>query len=161
MPPSPAAVSDANIAALVNEVNVADSSLAALAMPKLTDSDVKAFAQQMMTQHHQLNVEGMQAAAQANITPQLPSPDPFKSAVEAEQSALRSMQAGPAYDSMYIANEIAIHQAVINWLNEPGHQPQNPAYQQYLRSAGPVLQQHLDRAVALQNKLKGTGGPGM
>jgi putative membrane protein len=158
MVPGPATVTDANIAALVNEANVADSSLAAQALPKLTDRDVKAFAQQMMTQHHQLHMEGLKVAQQANITPQLPSPDPFKPAVAAEQSALRSMAPGRSYYSTYIAHEIAIHQAVIDWLGQPEHQPQNPAYQRYLQTAGPVLQQHLSEAQALQKKLASTTG---
>jgi predicted outer membrane protein len=153
--PGAAAVSDANIAALINEANVADSSLAATALPKLTDPDVQAFAKQMMGQHHQLHVEGLKVAQEQNITPQLPSPDPFKPAVEAEQKALSSLEPGPAYDSTYIAHEIAIHRAVIDWVGQPEHQPENQAYQQYLKSAGPVLQSHLEEAMALQKKLSG------
>jgi putative membrane protein len=156
--PAPGAVSSANIAALVNEANVADSTLAAEALPKLTDSDVKAFAQQMMVQHHQLHVEGLKAAQEANITPQLPSPDPFAPAVAAERNALSSMSPGRAYDSTYIAHEVAIHQAVIDWLGQPGHQQQNPVYQKYLQEAGPVLQQHLKEARALQQKLGSSTG---
>lgn len=158
MAPGTAAMSDANIAALVNEANVADSTLAAQALPKLTDHDVKAFAQQMMTQHHELHVEGMKVAAQANITPQLPSPDPFAPAVAAEQNALSTMAPGRAYDSTYIAHEVAIHQAVIDWLGQPGHQPQSSVYQKFLQEAGPVLQLHLKEAQALQKKLAGSTG---
>lgn len=154
--PGGRALSDANIAALINEANVGDSALAAAALPKLTDPAVKGFAEQMMGQHHQLHVEGLRVAQQQNIVPQLPSPDPFKPAVEAELSALSSLAPGPAYDSTYIAHEIAIHKAVIDWAAQPEHQPTNPAYQQYLKAAGPVLQQHLNEAMALQKKLGST-----
>ena len=148
-----AAISDANIAALIDEANAGDSALAAAALPKLTSTGSKGFARLMMGEHHALHLEGLAAEKRGNITPQLPSPDPFKPAVEAEQSALSSMAKGTGYDSTYIANEVGIHQAVIAWAGKPANQPQNKAYKQYLGKVGPTLQKHLDQALALQKKM--------
>ncbi len=149
-----AALSDANIAALVDEVNAGDSTLASAALPKLTSSGAKDFARLMMGEHHALHVEGLSVEKKQNITPQMPSSDPFKPAVEGEQSALSSMQKGPAYDSTYIAHEVGIHQAVIGWAGK--NTPQNAAYQQYIKTAAPVYQKHLDHALALQRKMMGS-----
>jgi putative membrane protein len=151
---SGAALSDANIAALVDEANVGDSTLAASALPKLTSTGAKDFAKLMMGEHHAIHVQGLQVEKAQNITPQLPTPDPFKPAVEAEQTALGSMSKGAAYDSTYIAHEVGIHQAVLDWAGK--NTPQNAAYQQYLKTAGPVYQKHLDHALALQKKMSGS-----
>lgn len=153
--PSAAAaqLTDANIAALVDEVNMGDSALAVAALPKLTSQGAKSFAKMMMGEHHAIHVQGLQVEKAQNITPVLPTPDPFKPAVEAEQAALASMASGPAYDSTYIAHEAGIHQAVLDWAGK--QTVQNAAYQEYLKSAGPIYQKHLDRALALQKSMSG------
>ena len=153
-PSATATTSDANIAALVDEANTGDSTLAAAALPKLTSAGAKGFAKLMMGEHHALHEQGLQVEKAQSITPQLPAADPFKPAVDAEQSALSSMAKGKAYDSTYIANEVGIHQAVLDWAGK--NTPQNAGYQQYLKKAGPVIQKHLNHALALQKKMSGT-----
>jgi putative membrane protein len=148
-----ATLSDANIAALLDEVNAGDSTLAAAALPKLTNSGVRDFAKMMMGEHHGLRVKGNQVFKAQKITPELPATDPFKPAVEAETSALSSLSKGPAYDSTYIANEAGIHQAVIDWAGK--NPAQNAGLQQYIKDAAPTLQKHLDKAHELQGKLGG------
>lgn len=152
-PSTPATLSDANIVALLDEVNMADSTLGAAALPKATNSQVKGFAKLMMGEHHALRVKGQQLAKAQNITPQMPSDDPFKSAVGAEQSALDSAAKGHAFDSTYIANEVGIHQAVIGWAGTAETSAQNQALKDLIKAAGPVLQKHLDRAQAIQKAL--------
>ncbi len=148
-----ATLSDANIAALLNEANAGDSTLAAAALPKLSSTGAKHYAKLMMGEHHALLVQGMQVEKAQNIVPQLPATDPFKPAVEAEQSALSAMNKGAAYDSTYIANEVGIHQAVIDWAGK--NTPTNAALQGYLKTAGPTLVKHLHQAQALQKKMGG------
>jgi predicted outer membrane protein len=150
-----AALTDANVAALVDEVNVADSTLAAAALPKLSSPGARNFAKLMMGEHHGLHVKGIQLEKAQNIAPELPATDPFKPAVGAEQSALGSLAKGHAYDSTYIANEVVIHQAVIQW--QGSNTPQNPALRDYLKDAKTVIQRHLDAGLAEETKLG--GGP--
>jgi predicted outer membrane protein len=150
-----ASLSDANIAGLIDEVNVADSTLAAAALPKLTNSGARNFARLMMGEHHALHVKGLQLAKEQKLTPEVPAADPFKSAVGAEQSALASLPKGAAYDSTYIAHEVGIHQAVIEWQSK--NVPQNPALQTYMKDAKAIYQKHLDDALNLETKL--SGGP--
>ena len=152
-PASPATLSDANIVALLDEVNMADSMLGAAALPKATNSQVKSFAKLMMGEHHALRLQGQQLAKKQNITPQAPTDDPFKSAVDNEQTALSSAAKGHAFDSTYIANEVGIHQAVINWAGTAESQAQNQALKDLIKAAGPVLQKHLDRAQQIQKTL--------
>lgn len=151
--PSSTTLSDANIVALLDEVNMADSTLGAAALPKATNSQVKQFAKLMMGEHHALRVKGQQLAKAQNITPQMPTTDPFTSAVQNEQSALGSAAKGHGFDSTYIANEVGIHQAVIGWADTAENQAQNDALKKLIKAAGPVLQKHLDRAQAIQKAL--------
>lgn len=153
--PAPAStvLSDANIVALLDEANMADSATAAAALPNATNSHVKSFAKLMMGEHHALRVKGQQLAKAQNITPQAPTDDPFKTAVSGEQTALSSAAKGHAYDSTYIANEVAIHQAVISWAGTAESAAQNQALKDLIKAAGPVLQKHLDRAQAIQKEL--------
>lgn len=148
-----ASLTDANIAGLVDEVNVADSTLAAAALPKLTNSGAKNFAKLMMGEHHGLHNKGLQLEKAEKITPELPASDPFKAAVGAEQSALSPLPKGNAYDSTYIANEVGIHQAVIEWQGK--NTAQNAALKSYLDAAKSVYQRHLDVGLSLLTKLSG------
>jgi predicted outer membrane protein len=150
-----AVLTDANIAALLDEVNVADSTLAAAALPKLSSPGARNFAKLMVGEHHGLHVKGIQLEKAQNITPALPATDPFKPAVGAEQSALSALAKGHAYDSTYIANEVGIHQAVIEWVGS--NTPKNPALQAYMKAAKSVIQRHLDAGLAEESKLG--GGP--
>jgi len=150
---SNATLSDANIVALLDEVNMADSTLGAAALPKATNSQVKQFAKLMMGEHHALRLKGQQVAKAQNITPQMPTSDPFTSAVQGEQTALGSAAKGHGFDSTYIANEVGIHQAVISWAGTAESQAQNQALKDLIKAAGPVLQKHLDRAQAIQKAL--------
>lgn len=151
--PTTTTLSDANIVALLDEVNMADSTLGAAALPKATNGQVKQFAKLMMGEHHALRVQGQQVAKAQNITPQMPTTDPFTSAVQGEQSALGSAAKGHAFDSTYIANEVGIHQAVISWAGTAESQAQNQALKDLIKAAGPVLQKHLDRAQSIQKAL--------
>jgi putative membrane protein len=151
--PSTATLSDGNIVALLDEVNMADSALGAAALPKATSDEVKRFAKLMMGEHHALRVQGQQLAKKQNITAQMPATDPFTSAVTNEQAALASAAKGHAFDSTYIANEVGIHQAVIGWAGTAETQAQNQGLKDLIKAAGPVLQKHLDRGLAIQKTL--------
>jgi predicted outer membrane protein len=148
-----APLSDGNIAGLVDEVNVADSTLAAAALPKLTNSGAKNFAKLMMGEHHGLHNKGLALEKAQKITPEVPAEDPFKGAVGAEQSALAPLSKGNAYDSTYIANEVGIHQAVIDWQGK--NTPQNEALKGYMDSAKSVYQKHLAEGQKVLTKLSG------
>src|SRR5205085_3356661 len=60
---------DANIVALLDEANKADSSAGKFALGKAADPGVKAFAKLMMGEHHALRVQGEALAKKLKITP--------------------------------------------------------------------------------------------
>src|SRR5215217_3658740 len=145
----PGALSDANIVALLDEANMADSASGAYAVTKATNPDVKAFAKLMMGEHHALRAQGQQLAKRLGVTPQMPAEDPFKSAVQAEMTALK----GAAFDRTYIDQEIGIHKAVLDVAGKAHDAAQNEELKKLIEQAGPVIQKHLDHAEQIQKKL--------
>lgn len=165
-PPAAPAMTDGNIVALFDEANIADSASAAMALPKATNAEVKAFARMMMGEHHGLRVKAQQYAKKPTgaMEPwpkaEPPATDPFQSAVEDERRALEATAKGRAFDSTYIAKEIGIHQAVMDWATQALAQAQNKELKELLSASAPVIQRHLDRAKAIEQKLGAQGTMG-
>jgi len=149
----PGALSDANIVALLDEANMADSASGAYAATKATSPDVKAFAKLMMGEHHALRAQGQQLAQRLGVTPQLPAEDPLKPAAQSEMTALKGAAKGAAFDRTYIEQEIGIHKAVLDLAGKAHDAAQNEELKKLIEQAGPVIQKHLDHAEQIQKKL--------
>jgi putative membrane protein len=150
---SNAALSDANIVALLDEANKADSSAGAYAVTKARDPGVKSFAKLMMTEHHALRVQGQALAKKLNVTPQPPANDPVQAATTTEMDTLRAAGKGAAFDRAYIDQEVGIHKAVIDLADKAHDATQNADLKALIEKAKPVIQKHLDKAEALQKTL--------
>lgn len=95
--PSPTAaadLSDANIVALLDHANAADSSAGALAAKKATNPKVKKFAQMMMSDHHQLRKQGQDLAKKLGVAPEPPANDPVTLLEKQETEALQAAEKG-------------------------------------------------------------------
>lgn len=145
--------SDANIAALLDEANKADSAAGAYALTKATNPDVKAFAKLMMGEHHALRAQGQQLVKQLGVTPQPPAGDPLPAAAQGEMTALKSAPKGAQFDRTYIEQEIAIHKAVLDLADKAHDAAQNEQLKALIEKAKPVIEKHKDRAEAIQKKL--------
>jgi putative membrane protein len=149
-------LADANIVALLDEANMADSAAGALAMKKATNPEVKNFAKLMMGEHHALRVQGQQLARRLNLTPQPPPNDPVKSLASQEMAALESTPRGPEFDRVYIQNEVAAHRAVLDLAKKAHDQAENEELKKLIEEAQPVIEKHLKMAEDIQKNL---GGP--
>jgi putative membrane protein len=146
-------LSDANIVALLDEANKADSSASALAAKKATNPEVKAFARMMMSEHHALRVQGQALAKKVKLTPEPPAEDPLAAPAQDEVNALQSAPKGAQFDKTYIDKEVGIHQAVKDLLDKAHSAAQNAELKSLIEKAQPIIQKHLDKAEALQKKL--------
>jgi putative membrane protein len=144
---------DANIAALLDEANKADSAAGAVAVKKAASPGVKKFARMMMSEHHALRVAGEQVVKQANITPSAPANDPVAPLAQQETSVLDSTLAGPRFDRAYIDQEVAAHRAVKDLLERSEGEADNPELKAVIGKARPVVDRHLKEAEELQQKL--------
>ena len=151
--PANAKLSDANIVALLDEANKADSAAGAFALGNASSPGVKAFAKLMMGEHHALRVQGLALAKKIKVTPEAPANDPVQSAATSEMDALRAAGKGAAFDRAYIDQEVTIHKAVIDLADKAHGDAQNAELKALIEKAKPTLQKHLDRAEALQKSL--------
>ena len=147
---SPNPMTDANIVALLDEANKADSAAGAYALGKAASADVKAFAKMMMGEHHALRAQGQALAKKLNVTPEPPAEDPVAAAGESEMSALKAAGKGAAFDSVYIDQEVTAHKAVIDLLDTAHGDAKNEELKKLIEAAKPTIQKHLDRAEDLQ-----------
>lgn len=145
-------LTDANIVAILDGANMADSSMGALAERRTKNTDVKTFARMMMGEHHALRAAGRDLAAKLGVTPQLPAGD--ESAAQ-HQAAVKRLQAAADadFDRLYLAHEVEYHEAVLSTATAARAATKDPELQALLDTAAPVVQKHLDEARRLQTKL--------
>jgi len=149
---APSSLTDANIVALLDEANKADSSSGAFAIARATSPEVKAYAKLMMGEHHALRAQGQQLAKKLGVTPEAPANNPLPAAVQAEMSALKAAPKGEQFDRTYIEQEITMHKAVLDLANQAHGAAQNAELKTLIEQARPVIEKHLSRAQEIQQK---------
>ena len=153
--PAPAgAWTDANIVALLDEANMADSAAGSIAATKGTSSEVRDFAKRMMRDHHQLRAQGEALAKKLSITPAAPSGDPVAPMAQDETNTLNTTAKGKDFDKAYIDAEVNAHKAVLDLATKAAQQTQNAELKNLIQKAAPVIQGHLVKAESIQKALK-------
>ena len=146
-------LTDANIVALLDGANKADSASGAVAAKKATNADVKAFARLMMSEHHMLRAAGQQLAKQLGVEPKPPQHDPLAPYVASEMKALQTTAKGAEFDRTYIENEVTVHQAVLDLANQARVTTQTPQLKELIEKAIPTIRKHLEQAQNIQKQL--------
>ena len=146
--------SDANIFAILDEANMADSSAGSIATTKGTNSAVRNFGRRMMRDHHQLRAQGAALAKKLNITPAPPSDDPLASDVQKYTETLNTTAKGKDFDKAYIDGEVDVHKKVLDIATKAAGQTQTTELKNLIQKAAPLIQAHLDNAESIQKTLK-------
>jgi putative membrane protein len=151
-------LTSSNLAYLLDEANVADSSAGAVAYGKATDDGVKRFAKMMMTEHGALRKDARAHLQRVGVNAEAPPTDPLKQMAEQGTRTLESTPKGRQFDQAYIDNEVVVHQAVLELIRQGRSASRDVAtIEPILEKAEPVIQKHLDMARELQRKV---GRPG-
>lgn len=151
--PLPTQMNDANIVAVLDAANLADSAAGRVASTKGTSADVRNYGKMMAGEHHMLREQGQALAKKENITPMAPTGDQTQSKGEQNLKMLQDMQKGAAWDKMYIDNEVQTHEQVLQTAKQAHDQAQNAELKALIEKAQPVIEKHLDRARDIQKKL--------
>ncbi|HXL86180.1 MAG TPA: DUF4142 domain-containing protein, partial [Gemmatimonadaceae bacterium] len=146
--------SDANILALLDEANVADSSEGAIAATKGTSAAVRNFGKQMILDHHKLRVQGEALAKRLSVTPASPPDDNIPSDAQKEMANLNSTAKGKDFDKAYIDGQVDDHKKVLDLAVRAMSQAQSTELKNLIQKAAPVVQSHLDKAESIQKSLK-------
>ena len=146
-------LSDANIVALLDHANEADSSAGELASRKATDAEVKKLARMMMADHHRLRKQGADLARKLGVTAQAPADDPITPLAQREMAVLEATEKGLDFDRTYIRHEIASHELVLDIADEAHEAAGNAELKALIEQARALIESHLEQAQQIQNDL--------
>lgn len=146
-------LTDANIFALLDEANAADSAGGHLAASKGTSPAVKEFAHLMMKDHHELRQAGMNLAKKLNITPMPPANDSMPMMATRMLDSLMAQPKGLAWDQAYMNAQVKGHEAVLRLLAKAESAAKATELKAAIMTARPVVQLHLTKAQEIQSKL--------
>jgi putative membrane protein len=153
-PPAAPALTDANIVYILDQANASDSARGALAATKGTNAEVKSFGRLMSGEHHALRQEGRTLATKLGVAPTAPANDMSEMDAKAEMDKMTAETKGAGFDRSYIDYEVTYHRAVLDIANKALGAAQNQELKDLITKAAPVIQKHLDRAVAIQAKMQ-------
>ena len=145
---------DANIAALLDEANMADSAAGSLAATKGTSSAVRDFGRRMTRDHHTLRAQGEALAKKLKVTPTPPAGDNLVTDAQKNMDNLNSTAKGKDFDKAYIDSEVDAHKKVLDLATKAMGQAQSTELKNLIQKAAPVIQSHLDLAESIQKNLK-------
>ena len=149
------APTDPQIAGIVQTANQIDINQAKLALKKTSNQQVKDFANQMISDHTNLEKSVNDLAKKLGVTPEdSPTSKQLKQQAADESKKLKSLS-GKAFDQEYASHEVAYHQAVIDATkNTLIPNAKNAELKSALEGAAPLLQGHLEHAQQLEQSLK-------
>jgi len=153
-PSAPGTWTDANIFAVLDEANVADSTAGALAATKGTSSAVRDFGKRMTRDHHRLRAQVESLAKKLKTTPAPPPDDNLVSDSQKHMDTLNSTAKGKDFDKAYIDGEVEVHKKVLELTTKAFGQAQSTELKNLIQKAAPVITGHLDLAESIQKNLK-------
>jgi len=152
--PTTSALGDPGIAFVAVTANSIDSAGGVMAERKAKNPEVKAFGERMQKDHGMVNKEAVALVTKLNLTPtDNDIARSLQAGATAAQDTLNRLS-GAAFDSAYIAHEVASHTALLESLDRtliPG--AQNPELKALLVKVRPAVAAHLALAQNIQGKL--------
>lgn len=147
-------LNDANIFALLDHANQADSAAAAVATAKGTDGQVRRYARMLMADHHRLRREDAALAKRLGVTPLPPADDPITAISQQATEALEAAEKGRDFDRTYLAHEINAHRAVLELTEQSLRSAGNAELRATLERARPLFRAHLEQARQILERLE-------
>jgi len=148
--------SDPQIVGIVQTANQIDISQAKLALKKSKDPQVKEFANQMISDHTNLEKSVRDLAKKLGVTPAPSDTSKQLKQQAAEETKKLNGLHGKAFDKEYASHEVAYHQAVIDAAkNTLIPNAKNGELKSALEGAAPLLQGHMEHAQQLEKSLGG------
>lgn len=148
-----APMTDANVLAMMHQVNTAEIDAAKLAEQKAAATSVKDFAKKMIHDHSMLNDQVAQVEKSTNITPQPPADDTLPQHAQHEAQQLQGLN-GQAFDTEYVADQVSDHETALALLKQAAPEVKNAQVKQAVDKATSVVEEHLELAKKVQRELK-------
>jgi len=108
------AINDAQIASIVVTANQVDIDAGKLAQKTSGNTEVKQFAERMVTDHTGVNKSAVELATRLKVTPQdNPTSQSLKAGGDSNLATLKGLK-GAAFDKAYVDHEVAYHEQVLS-----------------------------------------------
>jgi putative membrane protein len=147
-------VTDAQIASIVVTANQVDIDAGKLAASKATNPEVKAFGQQMVTDHTGVNKSATELVTKLKVKPEdNPTSKRLAAGGEKNLANLKTLKAA-AFDKAYIDHEVDYHQQVLDAMDKtliPS--ASNAQLKALLVKVRPAFVAHLEHAKKVQASL--------
>lgn len=147
-------LSDDQIKEVMEEASDAEIDAAKLAKKETKNKEVRDFANRMIAEHEKNLKEAKKIAKKHDIDGK---DSDMSDALEANAKNKRKMLKelkGPAFDKMYLDQEVSMHTQLINDLDQKFiPSATNPEFKTYLQTTREHVSKHLDMAKTLQTKL--------
>lgn len=147
-------LTDANIAAIVVAANSIDIKNGELALERSSRSDIRAFAQTMITDHSGVNKAAVDLVTKLKVAPVENATSTGLVASANETRAALAAKGGSDFDRAYIANEVDYHRAVLSAIDDaliPS--AQNAELRALLVAVRPAVAAHLQHAESLKHQV--------
>jgi putative membrane protein len=148
---------------LLHALNQGEIQAGTVAQSRAQNADVKAFAEQMVRDHTQLDEKGSALATRLNISPMLPDStlpnmqmEGLRALSDSSGAAASAATAGQSFDVAYMTSQVAGHQRALAIVDAAIAQAQNAELRTALQTdVRPPVAQHLQMAQQLLQKLGG------
>jgi putative membrane protein len=145
---------DPQIAAIVVTANQVDIDAGKLAKGKTHNKDVKAFAQQMITDHTAVNKQAGDLVKKLGVKPESnPTSEALKKGGDENMAKLKKLK-GKEFDKAYVDHEVDYHQQVLDAIDKTlVPSAKNPELKGLIEKVRPAIAAHLDHAKHLQSEM--------
>ncbi|MEJ6021209.1 DUF4142 domain-containing protein [Ramlibacter sp. PS4R-6] len=145
---------DPQIAHIVVTANQVDIDAGKFAKGLTKNKDVRAFAQQMVTDHTAVNKQAAALAGKLKVTPEAnPTSESLKKGGDANVAKLKGLK-GKAFDKAYVDQEVTYHQAVLDAIDKTlVPSAKNEELKALIVKVRPAIAAHLEHAKHLQAQL--------
>lgn len=150
------AIGDPEIAAIMKAANDVDIEGGKLASKRAASPEVRAFAEQMISEHTQANEMARDVTRKIKLKPkESQTSDTLKTAGKETRKKLKDLK-GAAFDRGYIDSEVAMHQTVLQTIDKTlVPNAGSEEMKSLLAKVRPTIVDHLEHAKQLQAKLGG------
>ena len=146
--PSKSMAADKSFVMMADEGNTAEITASQLALKKSKNPDVKAYAQQMITDHMKLRSDMAPFAQQMSVT----TPQPLNPTHKAQDQQLAALS-GAKFDMAYIRNMDQDHHKTLGMFTNEIATTSNTDLKAAVQQAQPVISQHTDMADQMAQKM--------
>jgi predicted outer membrane protein len=148
-------LSDANILAAMDQANLADSLMGAIAAAKGTHGDVRSFGRNEASAHHAMRRSGRELAERLHVVPEIQAGDTTAVADRALADSLRTLAAGTAWDRFYLASALLHHENELAALQTGRAETQSLDLAARMGQDSAAVDAHRDLARSIQQRVAG------